>query len=158
MPRVPQRGDRALPGSRCCGAGCPRVSPRTDGGSPEMSCLTDGVRTAGLCGDPARYGRHWRCGERRDVASDGGRCLPRRLGSAAPQPPALLSMASSGVVVILLSPAKLAQRKGEPQIAPRFPKSLLLQFGRRVGCQGKAIKCRNNYARNSYEGSASIFE
>lgn len=32
LPRDPRRGDRASPGSRCCGAGCPWVSPRTDGG------------------------------------------------------------------------------------------------------------------------------
>lgn len=77
---------------------------------------------------------------------------------AAPKPPSLVLMAFSGIVVILLTTAKLAQRKGEPQIAPRSPKSLLLKFGGEVGYQGKAIKCRNNYTRNSYEGSASIFK
>lgn len=79
-------------------------------------------------------------------------------GRAAPKPPSHVLMASSGIVVILLTTAKLAQRKGEPQIAPRFPRSLLLKFGGEVGCQGKAIKCGNNYTRNSYEGSASIFK
>lgn len=49
-------------------------------------------------------------------------------------------------------------KNGPPRIAPRFPKSLLLKFGGEVGCQEKAVKCRNNYSRNSYECSASVFK
>ena len=78
---------------------------------------------------------------------------------AGPKPPSLVPMASSGVAgVLLTAAAKLAQREGEPQIAPCFPKSLFLRFGGELGCQGKAINCRNDCTRISYEGSAPIFK
>lgn len=163
-------GDRRPTGSRHGGAGFTWVSSRGDG---------DGGSTGGL--PPQRGGtQRWSLRGPRTpcpaptalaVRGEDGRrpgrgMLPAAVlrqgrpcyGRAAPKPPSHVLMASSGIVVILLTTAKLAQRKGEPQIAPRFPRSLLLKFGGEVGCQGKAIKCGNNYTRNSYEGSASIFK
>lgn len=158
-------GDPRVPGA---GGWMPMGFTLRGWGLTRGPCLEDGVQGDGPCRDPACHGRQrWRCGDgRTDGRCPGRGVLPAAVlrrgrpcyARAALSLPSLVLMASSGVVVILLTTAKLAQRKGQPQIALSSPKNLLLKFGGEVWCQGKAVKCRNNYTWNSYEGSASIFK
>lgn len=104
----PPGGDRRAPGSRY---GRVRVSF-----TPRGCRFGDGARSAGPCG--VRMGI--------------------TLARAAPNPPSLALMPPSGVVVVLRTTAKLAQRKGGTANCSAFPQEPPREIGRRGGVPGKS--------------------
>lgn len=151
--RLPVSPRGAVPGCRALSpAGvCP--------GTPAFPAWRDGCTWVAL---PALQPRRWHRDGTRGAAGDGwSRPGPAGAASAAAALPCTARSGMDGFVWRRGDFANYREtdtKNGQPQIAPRLPKSLLLKSGGEVGYQGKAIKCMNNYTRNSYEGSASIIK